>query len=264
LKREEYTKANRLAWNEAGPVHKKSRFNDLLKNFRQPGYSYLDKIQTEIFKEIGLDGKAIAQLCCNNGRELLSLKNLGAGKCVGFDISDEFIAQGHELAEAGNINCDLVRADIYEISEKYTKQFDIVFITIGAINLMPDISALFDVVSRLLKQDGVVFIYEMHPFIDMFSWDDKSDPPTIEYSYFRDKPLIIDEMINYWDMSTYKSSPMYWFHHKLSDVISACLENSLVLEMFREYEQDVSSTYAHFEKHSNALPLSYSMIAKKK
>lgn len=264
MKREEYTSANRIAWNEAAPVHKKSRFDDLLNNFKQPGYSYLDKKQTEIFQNIGLQGKSIAQLCCNNGRELLSLKNLGAGRCVGFDISDEFIKHGHELAKAGNIECELLQSDVYEIPDKFNAQFDIVFITIGAINLMPDVKKLFEVVARLLKKGGVLFVYEMHPFMDMFSWEDKSDPPVIQYSYFRNKPLVLEDMINYWDMSTYKSSPMYWFHHKISDVITACIENGLNLEMFKEYEHDVSSTYAHLEGQKNELPLSYAMIARKK
>lgn len=53
------------------------------------GYSSLDTIETYHLEKINLVDKAVAQLCCNNGRELLSIKNKGAGYCVGFDIAEK-------------------------------------------------------------------------------------------------------------------------------------------------------------------------------
>jgi hypothetical protein len=77
MDRNDYTAANRLAWNEAAPIHKKLKSDQLLESFRQPGYSCLDGIETAQFQEIGLAHKAVAQIGCNNGRELLSVKNMG-------------------------------------------------------------------------------------------------------------------------------------------------------------------------------------------
>src|SRR5512147_1738742 len=106
MERRDYTAANRQSWNEAAPVHKEQKFEELLQAFRRPGYSRLDQIATHTFEKIGIQGKTVAQLCCNNGRELLSVKNMGAGRCVGFDIADNFIEQGRQLAAAGNITCE--------------------------------------------------------------------------------------------------------------------------------------------------------------
>src|SRR6266540_2015773 len=99
MQRAEYTSANRRAWNEAAPVHDKYRLTQVVTDFHQPGPSSLSAVATQILKQIDLEGKSVAQLCCNNGRELLSIKHLGAGRCVGFDISDNFIEQARELAQ---------------------------------------------------------------------------------------------------------------------------------------------------------------------
>ena len=80
--RREFTDANREAWDQAAPVHEKINQARLLEAFSKPGYNTLDQHSLDRLKEIGVQGKSISQLCCNNGRELLSLKNLGAGHCV--------------------------------------------------------------------------------------------------------------------------------------------------------------------------------------
>jgi hypothetical protein len=93
-----FTDANREAWDEAAPVHGKINQARLLEAFARPGYNTLDAHCLDRLNEIGVRGKSIAHVCCNNGRELLSLKNLGAGHCVGFDASAAFIEQARELA----------------------------------------------------------------------------------------------------------------------------------------------------------------------
>jgi hypothetical protein len=87
-----YTAANRAAWDEVAPVHAQTQMEPLLASFRRPGYSVLDEIETGLLTGLGVETKAVAQLCCNNGRELISIKNMGAGRCVGFDIAGAFIA----------------------------------------------------------------------------------------------------------------------------------------------------------------------------
>jgi len=121
-----YTEANREAWNEVIPIHQKSHSRNLKHEFTKKGYSVLDEIETALLKDIGLKGKNVAHLCCNNGRELLSIINIGAASGVGFDISDEAIREANELRELCELNCDFVRTDVYDIDDKYTNSFDLV------------------------------------------------------------------------------------------------------------------------------------------
>jgi len=83
--RDELSRASRAAWNEAAPFHGKYFFRKLLKGFRSKDFTWMNRINQEGLLEHGIAGKAIGHLCCNNGRDVLSLKNLGAGRCVGLE-----------------------------------------------------------------------------------------------------------------------------------------------------------------------------------
>lgn len=263
MDKRDYTAANRQAWNEAAPVHAGHNFEKLLKSFAQPGFSCLDKTETAILNEISVKDKAVAQLCCNNGRELLSIKNLGAGYCVGFDISDGFIDQARKLAEAGSIDCEFLRTDVYEIPETYTHKFDLVYITIGALTWLPDMVHFFGVVARILKPNGKVFIYEMHPVAEMFECCDEKDPLLVRYSYFQDKPFVAEDGLDYYGMTSYESSPSYSFTHKLSDILNGLLKNGFVIEAFDEYSHDISNLFKPIEELEIKIPLSYTLIAQR-
>lgn len=64
-------------------------------------------------EKIDFKGKIIAQFCCNNGRELLSLMQLKSNYGVGFDIAENIIEQAKETARKANItNCDFVATNI--------------------------------------------------------------------------------------------------------------------------------------------------------
>ena len=79
-----YHDANRLAWNAGEPYHREAVFDRFLYELKTPGLSCLDEYALSVFEDLGVAGKSVAQLCCNNGRELMSLKKLGANRVVGF------------------------------------------------------------------------------------------------------------------------------------------------------------------------------------
>lgn len=262
MRREDYTAANREAWDEAAPIHRERTFAELLARFREPGHSCLDPVETAILRDIGIEGKAVAQLCCNNDRELLSVKNLGAGRRIGFDISEGFVAQARELAAAGGIDCDFVAADVYAIPEDYDESFDLVTVTIGALGWMPDLPAFFGVAARLLRAGGRLFVYEQHPILDMFEPYETENPLAIRYPYFDTVPFRGEDGLDYWAKVPYRSKPNFWGHHKLSDVIGGCLRNGLTPEAFEEYAHDVS-IFEALDAQPIKPPMCYSLVARK-
>lgn len=259
----DYIEANRQSWDEAAPVHAKLKMADLLAGFAMPGYSCLDEIETGILERIGVAGKAVAQLCCNNGRELLSVRNMGAARCVGFDISQAFLDQGRQLAAAGGIDCEFVAGSVYDIPSSYDGQFDLVTVTIGALGWLPDIDGFFAVVERLLKPGGRIFIYEMHPVLVMFEPGEEKTPLDIRYSYFVTEPFRDDSGLDYYGGERRPSKPNYWFHHKLSDIIGGCLSHRLVPEHFVEYDFDISGVHAALGREARRPPMSYTLVARK-
>ena len=99
-----YTNFAQEAWNEAANVHWKTTKN-IVKGIKDPTTSYIDGYLAAELKRIGIAGADVAQLNCNNGTELISIKRLGANRCVGFDIADEFIAQAKRFNEASGTDC---------------------------------------------------------------------------------------------------------------------------------------------------------------
>lgn len=70
----EYIEANRQMWNATAAVHAQAYVNDLLTRIAAPDFTTFDVVEQRLFAQIGLDGKAVIQLCCNNGRELIAVK----------------------------------------------------------------------------------------------------------------------------------------------------------------------------------------------
>jgi hypothetical protein len=54
-------------------------------------------------------------------------------------------------------------------------------VTIGVLGWLPDLDGFFGVVSRLLRRDGQLFLYDMHPILNMFEVDKGL---VVEASYF--------------------------------------------------------------------------------
>lgn len=262
MNRSELAEANRLAWNEAAPRHERF-LSTLIERFKKPGYNILGPLGTEAFTELGIKGKSVAQLCCNNGRELLSVRNLGADRCVGFDISEEFIKQAQLLTRTNNRDCEFVCADVHEIPAIYDGCFDIVFYSAGSLRWMPDLVPFFSVIVRLLKPNGWLLAQEIHPILDMFENERGGPSPKVCASYFRTKPFVQEGGLDYYGKTTYDSLPAYWFHHKLSDVIQAAIANGLRVTSFTEHEHDVSNAYRHLQKLKLKFPMSYTLVARR-
>jgi SAM-dependent methyltransferase len=261
-----YTQANREAWNEVMPRHQKAAREKWDSAFMQPGFVCLGEIELDLLKQMGVKGKAVAHLCCNNGVELLSLKNMGAEACVGFDISDAAIQEARERAQRCRIDCQFVRTDVYEIGTEYEDQFDVVYISAGGLGWLPDLNLFFAKAAALLREDGRIFIHEIHPFSEMLPFDDskEADILRIVEPYFKADPYIDYGGLDYVGGSHYTSTrPQYWFIHKVSDLLMGLIENKVSIEHFSEYETDVSSAHKRIEQARAGIPLSYILIGRK-
>ncbi len=260
----DYIEANRQAWNEVAPIHAQHNMEQLIADLQTPGVYRIDEIERAFFADINVQGKAVVQLCCNDGRELISVKKMGAGRCVGVDISERFIDQAKQLVQASGHACEFICTNVLDLPSDNDGAFDIVFITIGALTWIPDPGAFFGIVHRLLKPGGHVFLHDMHPFLNMFEVDDPEGVlPTAQLTYFDKGPHPDTNGLDYYGNTEYAASVNYWFSHKLSDVIGGCLRHGLAIQRFEEYPYDIGKIFEHFEKLPIQLPLSYVLVAAK-
>ncbi|MEM7043368.1 MAG: class I SAM-dependent methyltransferase [Pseudomonadota bacterium] len=258
--------ANRDAWNASAPHHLESeRHRRLLEGFSKPGFSCLDDLLVERFQALGVKGKDVAQLCCNNGCEILSVKGLGAASVVGFDQAGDFLKQGEAFRKAGNIDARLVETSVYDIDQSFDSGFDIVLITIGAIGWMPDLPAFFDVIMRLLRPGGALLIHEQHPIMNMTEpFVPDPDPTRLTYSYFKPEPFVEEGPIVYDGQTATGDQRHYWFVHTLGDIFSACLDHGLTIEHYKEYPHNISGAdFDIYDDQPAQLPQCYMLVARK-
>ncbi|MGI9485585.1 MAG: class I SAM-dependent methyltransferase [Geminicoccaceae bacterium] len=258
--------ANRSAWNASAPHHLKSeRYSRLLKGFAQPGFNCLDNLLTERFEALGVKGKNIAHLCCNNGAEILFVKNLGAARAVGFDQAGEFLKHGEAFRAAGGIDCELIETDVHAIAPSFDGVFDIVLVTIGALGWMPDLPRFIGIVDRLLRNGGALCIHEQHPIMNMMEpWENPDDPARLTHNYFKPQPFEEEGPIVYDGSTAPGGERHYWFVHTLGNIFSACLDQGLMIEHYREYPHNISSTdFDIYNDQPAQLPQCYMLVARK-
>ena len=262
--RRDFTEANREAWDEVAPRHRGINHARLMEGFTRPGFSTLADHCLDRLREIGFEGKSIAQLCCNNGRELLSLRNLGAGRCVGFDASEAFLAQARELARvSGHTDVEFVATDVYDIPAEKRGPYDIVMSTIGVIGWMPDLRRFFEVYAELTRPGGHVFIEEIHPVLLMYEEGEGDAPSYLAYSYFTQEPYVEKSGLDYYGGEKYDAKPAYSFAYPLSEIMTAAIDAGLVLRHFAELDFDIGKLCADLEHVEANPPMGMTMVWQK-
>jgi len=261
-----YTETNKQAWEHAFD-NRIDGFGD--KDFSQLKNNPLAFVHKELMAEladINLHGKSVAQFCCNTGRELLSLMNLGVARGVGFDIAENIIQQARETAVKAEISgCEFVACDILEIPDKYHGQFDVVLLTIGAICWFKDLTLFFDKVAKCLKPNGRVVLYEIHPFENMLPMPsdeefDESDLNKFAFSYFRNDPWIDNQGMTYMTGLT-ESKAFTSFSHTMGSIINSMVANGIYVTHLTEYDEAVSGMTKLYD--GKGFPLSFVMLARK-
>jgi 2-polyprenyl-3-methyl-5-hydroxy-6-metoxy-1,4-benzoquinol methylase len=262
----DYTGANRDAWNEVVPLHQKNSKERLDAFFMKPGaVIQTDPDVLRVLGEIDVKGKDVIHLCCNNGIELMSLKNMGALRCVGVDISEAAVSEAETRANQCGIGCEFVCADVFDLIPKYEAQFDVVMLTAGCLGWMPDLDLFFGVCSNLLKPNGQILIHEIHPFSEMlvFDYSDVDDRTKIIEPYFRDEPIVENQGLDYIGKTSYEAKTTYWFVYAISHIINALYKNGIAVTEFTESERDISAGHAKIESLKAGIPLSMTMLGKK-
>jgi ubiquinone/menaquinone biosynthesis C-methylase UbiE len=262
----EYTRANRDAWNEVMPKHQKVYKEELDTLFARPGYIITfqnDKDVLRIFDKVNIRGKDVIHMCCNNGVELMSIKNMGANRCVGIDISEIAIDEASERAKKCNIDCEFIRSDVYELPENLFNSFDIVQITPGCIGWMPDINMFFNICRKVLRPEGFFFINEVHPFSELLPFDDSDVENRLQIvdKYFHDGPIIENISLDYIGGEQYKAKTQYWFVHTISDLVMALNRNGFRITEFIESTCDVSAGHRKIEALNAQIPLSMILLS---
>jgi SAM-dependent methyltransferase len=217
-----------------------------------------------LLQDVGVAGKDVVQLCCNNGRESLSLFGLGARAVVGVDQSSAFLQQAQELAVRSPHSPEFIETDIHHLPERLHARFDIALVTIGVLGWMPDVALFMRQVATTLKPGGTLVMYETHPFLEVFD-PLAANPLLPASSYFQREPFVLQESIVYEGLGAVEGPTSYWFVHTLGCVVSAAIAAGLQIGHLQEYpHSNREELYDQYEDQAAQLPLCFTLTATKR
>ena len=260
----DYIISNKEAWEEAFENRYKGWGEDIVYRLKNEKLPFIVKDLANELVNYDFKNKSVAQFCCNNGRELLSIMKFGASSGIGFDIAENMVAVANNTANELDVNCKFVATDILKIDEQFYDSFDYIFITIGALTWFRNLSSFFEKVSLCLKQDGKLFINEMHPITNMLgacgeeNFDEEA-PNKIVYSYFRKEPWIENTMSYMSDKVLSKT--FYSYSHTMSHIINSICQNGMQVSKMHEFDYDISGMFGQL--NNKGIPLSYILVSQK-
>ena len=250
---EKYIEGNKAAWEEAFDNRDASWGADIVEKIQKEEYAFFYPEMKDVLKAINLEGKAIGQFCCNNGRELLSLVKSGkAKKGVGFDIAENQVAFANEKAKELGLPCEFEAVNVYDIDNRHKEEFDLVIITIGALCWFEDLNRFFAIVSKCMKPGAMIVINEQHPCTSMLATegDEPYDPEhkkECHFSYFEHKWENNSGMY-YMTQKCYKSKTFTDFTHSMSEIMTGMCVNGMVITGLQEFDYDICGGFGEVDR----------------
>ncbi|MGL6183716.1 MAG: class I SAM-dependent methyltransferase, partial [Aestuariivirga sp.] len=166
---DDYIAINRRNWNDRAAIHVKDEAGGYRVQAFLDGADNLHDIE---HAEIGdVKGLRIAHLQCHFGIDTLCLARRGAS-CVGLDFSPVAIAAARDLQARTGLDAQFVEGNVYDARKLISGDFDMVYVTWGAIGWLPDIRRWAKVVFALLKPGGRLYLLEGHP--SLMTLDEKT------------------------------------------------------------------------------------------
>jgi SAM-dependent methyltransferase len=256
-----YCQINRAAWEEVTPKHRLAEQKQLsAARLAEPETLLLDEILESSLEKIGVAGRDVVHFCCNDGEELISIKKMGAGRCIGIDICEGAIIAAKELSGRLKLDCEFIQRNVYELPSDFGSVADLALITVGTLLWMPDLPSFFEIVSRALRPNGIFLIHEEHPFSYILDGKCRINP---EWPYFNPGPYFGVGELDYFEREPYGNCEACSFNHTMSTVINSLIANGLQIESLEEYPDDNACLLDRDVVNQLGLPLTCSIIARK-
>jgi len=258
------TAINRAWWDERVPIHLASGFYDLDGFVEHP-----DVLRDFETAEVGdVTGKRLLHPQCHIGLDTLSWAHRGA-TVTGVDFSAPAIEAATALTAQLDLPARFVTADVYDaVAALGDETFDIVYVSIGALNWLPDVARWADVVARLLNPGGFLYLADTHPVQDVL---DDATGNRFELDYFDPGPIVWEAAGSYADRTAATTANMtVEHHHTLGAIVSAVAAAGLRVEFLHEHDRTLSArfdtlirdaAYYRFPPDTPRAPLMYSLRA---
>jgi SAM-dependent methyltransferase len=222
---------NRANWDARVPVHLNGGYD--LDHLRRGGQRLAD------FEYAAVDvrDRDVLHLQCHIGTDSICLARHGA-RVTGLDLSGESVAAARTLAAECGADVEYVRGNVYEAVEALDgRRFDVVYTGKGALCWLPDLHRWAEVVARLLRPGGRLYLVEMHPLFQA-AGDEQAGPELVlSYDYLNAGAEHSDRPYSYTGHGRLAAATEnYQWAHGIDEILDAVLSAGLRLVGFVEHD----------------------------
>ena len=190
--RNEFHESNRAAWNEGAEAYEAGLSESIA--FLKAGGQNFCPPELEFLQDLDKWCERAIHLQCAGGADTISLWNRGAKEVIGVDISDRMIEVAKAKSKAVGANANWIRSDILQTPVELNGTADLVYTGRGAICWIMDLEAWAKVIARLLKPGGSFYLFEGHPFSEMWTLEDETYVLDPEYGdYFKTESIVSND-----------------------------------------------------------------------
>lgn len=167
----------------------------ILKIINNPESAFHHTTYSMIKKALpNLQGKKICVPSSGDNHAVFAFHLMGA-KVTSCDISERQLEHSSSIAQKYGWDIEFICDDTMKLSKIESGQFDFVYTSNGVHVWINDLNSMYKNIQRILNNDGVYIMYEVHPYTRPFGKD--TDKLTILKPYDSVGPFIIEEVPRY-------------------------------------------------------------------
>jgi SAM-dependent methyltransferase len=171
---------NRAAWETASQKHVRE-YGELLRLAR--ARASLAECEVRLLSPLLASSPSVVHLQSGHGLDDVALVAAGARSVVGVDFSAVAVTAAQRRAAELSVACRYVVAELPGAPLRGACA-DLVYTGKGALIWMRDLDAWARDAARLLRPAGHLFIYEAHPAVPLWTWDEDRARIRPDRSYF--------------------------------------------------------------------------------
>jgi SAM-dependent methyltransferase len=243
-------RANQMAWDDASRKHVRE-FDELLA--AAASGASLISTERELLRGILRSTPRVVHLQSGHGLDDVALVQAGARSVVGVDYSAVAVGAAQRRADHLGAACRYIVASVPQVPLAGASA-DLVYTGKGALIWLPDLTAWATEVARLLRPSGHLFVYEGHPAVPLWTWDE--DWPRIR----RDRSYFGGSFVN----DTFPARGAVEWHRTLGDIVTTVVRAGLEVLHLGEYPEPFwrpAGTAA--AAWSGRLPNSFALLARR-
>ncbi|HLS64517.1 class I SAM-dependent methyltransferase [Ruania albidiflava] len=171
-------------------------------------------------------GAVVAHPMSGHGVDDAALARLGAAEVIGLDYSPAAVTSARRRAEELGLPCRYLTAELPD-SGLDTASVDVVYTGKGALIWVPDLAAFLAEMRRILRPGGVLFVYEAHPLVPLWTWEPGQVRVREDRSYFARSHV----------NDTFPAGGATEHQHTLAELVTAVLAAGFTLEHLAEHPE---------------------------